>query len=174
VPDLCHGGQNKSRKERYAVLRSPGALSWASASAGRRFVSVLPPRRLVWGVLRTPGDLTSVHIPSDTWMLFVSLPIPLHSAFTFLVAGELLCSMCLILNIPFRVSLLFLRRLQGSFHSTRASSIPSQVCRPPHRPVATHESPPKHCGPFSERSRYLQEAVPGTKITTVTLISLPH
>lgn len=77
----------------------------------------------------------------------------LHSL--FVVAGEFFCllSMCLILNIPSQISLLFLRRHQGSFHSTQANSIPSPVCGPPHRP-------PKHCGPISEGSWYLQGTVP--------------
>lgn len=70
----------------------------------------------VLGCVENSQDPTSVHWPLLRLERYLCLsPVCLHSALTFLVPGELfsLLSMCLILNIPFLISLLFLSRHQG-------------------------------------------------------------
>lgn len=108
VPDLLRGGQNGSQKERCAVWGPRGSLLSFSLH-GEEACSC--PTLVTWfGVYWGPLGISPPFMaPSETWMLFVSLPSMLALALIFLVPGELFSrlSMCLILNIPFLVSLLF-------------------------------------------------------------------
>lgn len=69
----------------------------------------------VLGCVEKAQDPTSVHWPLLRLECYLSLPCMLALSTYFLVPGELfsLLSMCLILNIPFLISLLFPSRHQG-------------------------------------------------------------